>query len=38
MTVNKKVAIVACAIILLYQILLPIVIVDNVLTIIGGFL
>lgn len=38
MTVNRKVAVVACVIIILYQILVPIVIIDNVLTIIGGFL
>lgn len=35
---NKKVAIASCVIIVVYQILLPIVLVNNVLSIIGGFL
>lgn len=35
---NKKVAIASCAIIVVYQILLPIVLVNNILSIIGGFL
>ena len=35
---NKKVAIISCAIMLVYQILLPIVLVNNILSIIGGLL
>lgn len=35
---NKKVAIISCAIMLVYQILLPIVLVNNILSILGGFL
>ena len=35
---NKKVAIISCDIMLVYQILLPIVLVNNILSIFGGFL
>lgn len=35
---NKRVAVLTCAIIAVYQILLPILLINNVLSIIGGFL
>ena len=38
MSENKKVALLTCAIITVFQILLPIVLINNVLLIIGGFL